>query len=594
MKPRFQLAAQTLKNNSEQMKAVHCKEHCVVLAGPGSGKTKTLTIAMARTLLQDIEEPQGMACVTYNNECAFELRKRLEKLGITTSGNVFIGTVHSFALTQIINPYAPCVWPAFRTPMKVATKSERDAAVEQAYKKLFGRSGSPRRRWLFAQEKRRRDVNRRHKDWIGKNVELAQFIEAYEGILRSQNLIDFDDMPLLAYRLVSEHIWIRKSVEAKFPVLFVDEYQDLGQALHELVLLLCFESKVRLFAVGDPDQSLYGFLGAKPLLLNSIAQRNDVETINLRLNYRCGRRIVEASMAALGEERDYSAYNNENEGIIHFHSVDGGTEKQAEEVFDKIIPDLVSEGVPLREIAILYKNKSLGDALAKFARHSSYPFVRADGNALVSRSSRFSRFIEACAAWTTGGWRTAEPSFRHIVNEAIAIVYGSKVTEEVRNEFEEILLGFLSPQEEEINTHMWLQRFKIELVENWRLSSTVQEQEWDQIDRMIDRTNPDNPDSVDISLKNFGGNGDNHISLSTFHSSKGREFDAVVIYGANAGIIPSRYDKTQEAIKKSRREFYVAVTRARKTLVIVFKEKENSPFVYELAKRLHPDSFKEE
>ena len=83
-------------------------------------------------------------------------------------------------------------------------------------------------------------------------------------------MIDFDDMPLLAYRMTKEHDWIRDALRARFPVLFVDEYQDLGHALHELVLLLCCGGGIRLFAVGDADQSIYGFTGANPELLESL------------------------------------------------------------------------------------------------------------------------------------------------------------------------------------------------------------------------------------------------------------------------------------------------------------------------------------
>ena len=98
-----------LKANPEQAAAVVEKGHCVVLAGPGSGKTKTLTIAMARALIQDVPDPRGVACITYNNDCAIELETRLARLGITPGDRAFIGTVHSFALSQVIGPYARCV-----------------------------------------------------------------------------------------------------------------------------------------------------------------------------------------------------------------------------------------------------------------------------------------------------------------------------------------------------------------------------------------------------------------------------------------------------------------------------------------------------
>src|SRR5712692_6288651 len=99
-------AAEELRENPAQWQAYESKGNCVVLAGPGSGKTKTLTIKMARILAEDVQEPRGVACITYNNECARELTVRLDALGVQRRNRVFIGTVHSFALTQIVLPYA--------------------------------------------------------------------------------------------------------------------------------------------------------------------------------------------------------------------------------------------------------------------------------------------------------------------------------------------------------------------------------------------------------------------------------------------------------------------------------------------------------
>jgi DNA helicase II / ATP-dependent DNA helicase PcrA len=106
--------------------------------------------------------------------------------------------------------------------------------VEVAYRNAINGADNPHRRWEFATEKRRRDVDRTRPEWRRRTPELAAFIEAYEAELRRQGLLDFDDMPLLAYRMIKENAWIRDALRARFPVLFIDEYQDLGHALHEL------------------------------------------------------------------------------------------------------------------------------------------------------------------------------------------------------------------------------------------------------------------------------------------------------------------------------------------------------------------------
>ncbi|WP_240489641.1 UvrD-helicase domain-containing protein [Acinetobacter baumannii] len=211
-----------LEKNEEQFKAVSCRNHCVVLAGPGSGKTKTLTTAIARTLNEEIISPRGIACITYNNECAIELENRLSKFGIESNGQNFIGTVHSFALTQIIIPYARCIEGLVPKDFKVANLLECKIAIENAYKTVYNDSEDSKKQWDFASEKRNREVDRSLPTWKGHNRELAEFIEEYESELRKKGLIDFDDMPLIAYRMIKENPWIRQALESRFPILFID------------------------------------------------------------------------------------------------------------------------------------------------------------------------------------------------------------------------------------------------------------------------------------------------------------------------------------------------------------------------------------
>src|SRR5688572_2186371 len=110
---------------------------------------------MARTLLEDVTEPRGLACITYNNECAMELEGRLAKLGIEPNERVFIGTVHSFALAQVIYPYARCVLPELQAEFRVATQSECRDVVAIAYKEAIASNDNPHERWKFAERKRR-------------------------------------------------------------------------------------------------------------------------------------------------------------------------------------------------------------------------------------------------------------------------------------------------------------------------------------------------------------------------------------------------------------------------------------------------------
>jgi len=310
-------AAESLRANAGQWAAYESRGHCVVLAGPGSGKTKTLTTKIARILAEDVQEPRGVACITYNNECARELETRLDALGVTRGSRVFIGTVHSFSLTQIVLPYAKVARLGLPDDFKVATRGEASAALERALRRSRVNVSS-RRDWNLPMSLYRRSIlNRNSEEWRTRDSELARLVEIHEEELRWAGRIDFDDMPLLAVRALRENPWIQRALFAKYPVLVVDEYQDLGRALHRMVLGLCFSAGMRLFAVGDIDQSIYGFTGAHPDLLENLAQRDDVETIRLQLNYRSGTRIVEASAYALGQTRNYRAVEGASRGTIY-------------------------------------------------------------------------------------------------------------------------------------------------------------------------------------------------------------------------------------------------------------------------------------
>jgi len=583
----LQAALKSLDKNKEQATAARMKTNTVVLAGPGSGKTKTLTTAMARTLAEDVEEPRGVACITYNNECVYELEDRLSALGIERGDRAFIGTVHSFALTQIILPYGRCVLPDWVSGLTVVSDEEKEEVIAIAHATTIGGNDDPNERWKFASEKRKRVVNRDDPEWRGRNPELADFIEAYEAELRSRKKIDFDDMPLLAYDMVARHAWIRESIRAKYPVLFVDEYQDLGCALHLLVLKLCFESGIRLFAVGDADQSIYGFIGAEPSLLEALSKRPDVTTIQLKFNYRCGTKIISASMAALGEERDYSGPDEAHQGLISFHPVKGGRDAQAVFVLGTLVPDLEKKGFSLNDIGVLYRWARHSQDLVALAEAKGVPFVRADNQALIKRNSPVSRFVERCAQWVIGGWKVAKPKFSRLLRDATTLVFGMSATEAERKAIELELIEYLKPVDPKSSVHDWLRAFRDEVIAHWAARARTIGEQWSDLDEMIDRTKPGGKGSA-LSIGVFCGDasGSGALSLSTFHSAKGREFRAVILLEMDNDVIPHRNTlNSPQKLKAERREFYVAVTRAKEELHIVYTDGRHSSFLTELYKR---------
>ena len=435
-------AAEDFRDNPGQLGAYESTGHCVVLAGPGSGKTKTLTVKLARMLAEDVHEPRGVACITYNNECARELETRLAALGVQPGSRVFIGTVHSFSLTQIVLPYAKPAGLNLPENFKVASVRQQQAVMEQAHNRAIGGNDNPHKRWRLPMDRYRRSIlDRTSDEWHTQDPTLANLVEAYETELRRNQLIDFDDMPLLALQALIQHEWVRKAILAKFPVLAVDEYQDLGHALHRMVLGLCFRTGIRLLAVGDADQSIYGFTGANPELLQRLSARKDVQTLRLPFNYRCGSQIVAASEYALGEERGYQAPDGAEEGTIYFHPLTQNYAAQANHVFTAILPDVMNR-VPeleLGQVAILYPAAYIGDDIANAAEAHGFDYVRTDGNALYPRYSRVMRWLELCAIWSCGGWRSGSPRYSRIVADAMRIFGDALISGRPENPLSEVV-----------------------------------------------------------------------------------------------------------------------------------------------------------
>jgi superfamily I DNA/RNA helicase len=582
-------SAEDLRRNEGQWQAYETSGNCVLLAGPGSGKTKTLTVKLARMLSEDVDDPRGIACITYNNECARELETRLDALGISPGGRVFIGTVHSFSLTQILLPYAKLAGVGLPDEFIVATRQQSRAALERAHAKVIKGPENPQT-WDFRMGVYRRQfLSREKSDFDTADPQLARLVTAYEAELRAKGLIDFDDMPLLAWRALATNPWLRKALVAKYPILAVDEYQDLGRALHGMVMGLCFSAGMRLFAVGDVDQSIYGFNGANPELLRRLSERPDVETVRLGLNYRCGSKIVAASEYALGEKRGYRAPDEAHEGTIYFHPCTGSYAGQAHHLIEQVIPEIRERrpDLGLGEVAVLYPAAFIGDEVAKAAADAGYSVTRTDANALYPRSSRLLRWLEQCAMWCCGGWRSGDPLLSRVIGEGSRLFHEVLTADAARLEFQRSLTATLwSRRDVTLALDEWLTALRNEIVAPRVAGARSLNDDLELLNDFIARLGPAG-DLEDLSLGEFAGIGEglNRISLSTLHSAKGREFDVVILMGVEEGRLP-RNNPSANDLREARRLFYVGFTRARHEVHLLFNKNIPSRFLTEVAERL--------
>jgi DNA helicase-2/ATP-dependent DNA helicase PcrA len=240
----------------------------------------------------------------------------------------------------------------------------------------------------------------------------------------------------------------------------------------------------------------------------------------------------------------------------------------------------------MEQVAILYRSANDGTRLANAADVAKIPVIRADNKALIPRNKRLARFCEACAQWVCDGWKTAEPSFARLAWDAVSMIYGNDATEDERTAVEAELISFLtSSVKEPCETNEWLKKFNGELIAPWQLRVRGTAEEWDVVDTMIARTDPQSGSDMPLAYLAGKVEGTGCLNLSTLHSAKGREFDAVILYGVNNDAFPAWRDKGKE-LREARRLFYVGVTRTRKDLYLVYQKKAYSPWVKELYDRV--------
>jgi DNA helicase-2/ATP-dependent DNA helicase PcrA len=562
----YRKAAEVFLGNEEQWIAYESTGHFVVLAGPGSGKTKVLTTKFARMLHEDVTSPRGVACVTYSNECARELKRRLSKLAVKPDHRTFVGTVHSFCFQHVVVPFAQLGGLKIANPIRVATDSEKDKCFADALGKVVSVNENPRNWDLRCSTYRRKYLDRDHPLWLEKDEQAARVIEEFERTLRKHGLIDFDDMMLLGLRLIEQHAWVRQVLQARFPILVVDEYQDLGVPLHRLVLSLCFPSEgpaTRLFAVGDPDQSIYGFTGAEPELLRSLSKRVDVGSVTLRLNYRSRQHIISASEIVLGEERGYRSVNGDA-GVIDFHHCKDGIQQQAQYIATELVPDFLKRGVArsLGEIAVLYRTKGEGDVIAEQVAKAGHEHVRIDGNAPYPKTP-LTRWLEECAAWCEGDEKHG-PSLRDIIREYLG--FNRTLQSEVARTkaVNGLILALCKRRRSGESLLTWINAMDAECLRTQLSGDPTMREEIVALDKIIAAAQPGKR-LADWTALRFGGQGGSpdHLNLMTLHSSKGLEFDVTVLFGMDQGIIPNYREKSDGAKREPRRLFYVGVTRAR-------------------------------
>jgi len=567
------LEAWTSGFNAEQRDAYEFDGHCVVLAGPGSGKTKVLVARVARLLGWRATGPRGVACVTYNNETVREMRKRLTQLGYEQDRRLFIGTVHSFCLSCVVAPFGHLFRDDLPSKLTVADTIKQRMTFELAVTQ--SKVGSTPGFWdLPFQQYRRTHPFRDLKNWK-EDPQIALLIETYETLLHQEGLLDFDDMVIVALDLIQRQPFTRKALEAHFPFLVVDEYQDLGYPLHAIVQMLMKSTNIEIFAVGDPDQSIYGFAGANPKYLRELASDPAVHQVELKMNYRCAQRIIDGSQVALAldEPHNFMSARDDTTGELFFFECPSGLDQQAAMIVNQIIPGLNKLGIQNGQIAILYIDKWDARVLAKALEVAGIKF--AGERDLRYPRTPLTRWLEDIAAWCS--------LYPHVQDSvgidtllstwiAMKTDAGAHVNPAFLKEKTDFFLCLAQAARSNMPLGEWLCTIDASLgIRSClvkRISSPDDLVVWDDVVNQCADGHPLCGFTVD-DFARCGGRSDT-VTLTTLHSSKGLEYQIVIMPGLEQGRLPGWAATSAGALSEARRVFYVGMTRAKDTVYLLY------------------------
>lgn len=558
-----------IRENENQWEAFQKAGHTVVIAGPGSGKTRVLAIKIAQLLRNEIVAPRGIACLTYTRMMAKELENRLGYLGVLDRPNVVVGTVHSFCLAHVVNPFAGVFNLDIPQPIKIAPRKIWDSCLDRARKHVTNRGYNPN---LSNDKTFRTNITKYHlqrtdiplEDW--DNQEYAQILKSHYHFLREQGYVDFDLIVKSALNLIATQHLVQQSLYSKFAWIAVDEYQDLGYPLFKIVTKMMQFTPIKIFVIGDPDQCIFDFAGTDPKYLIELAEKPEVQpVIKLTRNYRSTSEVVTISKAI---RTPYCDYSSEKEGgTCRVYKVPHDNQNI---YIKRLVKKYLEHGFPKKEIAILHPWRKGLQEMAETLRAENIEFAL-DKNPDYDRSLTLIQWLEdlgyLCLNFGKSG---DEANKAKVFNELVLTWYrmvkhqslGDKDDSEARLKLIKLIwsikgrdmrLGeWLHYVSDAMNFDFALKEYKqifpdeVEELENLRQIT--------QQNRKLDEWKLS--DFVDFP---------NGVQLTTLHSSKGMEFKVVII----AGVEKIWNDENGERL------FYVGITRAEQEICLVYSNAPN-------------------
>jgi len=531
-------------DNEQRAVALATRGPVCVIAGAGTGKTRAITHRIAYAAAIGTMDPHKVLALTFTARAAGEMRTRLRSLGVPS---VAARTIHAAALKQLT-----FFWPQVfggRTPDLLTTKSGflteaikraqlqgelsitsrdllRDIATEIEWAKVSQISPSD-----YLSESLKRTVKPRINP-----EQLAKVYTAYESVKHQERAIDFEDVLLLTTAMIEEEREVRERVQDQYRFFTVDEYQDISP-LQQRLINAWLGSRQELCVVGDPAQTIYSFAGATPVFLNSFTQRfPEAEVVRLTTGYRSTPEIIFTANSILRK----SAMGNELVAINDHGSKPTITAYNDEmgEIAGIVrdITQLISEGTPAQEIAVLARTNNQLSGLEKAMNAANLPYQ-------VRNTERFFERKEV------------RDFLKQVRTASVIPTEGVIWLDELRTLAQPFLTGGA------IDGIAALLHLARELDSD---SGFTPKNLRAYLREVEDRVQQNNPPTMPVT------------TLATLHAAKGLEWERVFLIGVSDGILPLENNSTtgdQASIDEERRLFYVGITRAKSDLRLSYRGK---------------------
>jgi ATP-dependent DNA helicase UvrD/PcrA len=558
---------------AEQKTAVSCDDDLLLTACPGSGKTRAIAARLAREIDRLRGSPRVAACITYTNAAVQEVEQRIAaQLLDGDERHYIICTIHSFCLTEVLRPFAWLV-PGFAGTMRVLTQDrpEFDAIARYAAAQVNLFNLGARDFEAFASLSL--DANGHLTGLALNNEAVRRAAPHFWRRCTELGFIDFGNIVYKTYCLIRNNPMVAQSVASRFSCFLVDEFQDTTELQIEILKLIHAQSRSRIFAVGDPAQSIFGFAGARPELIEPFARDVQARTdLHLTGNFRSSPPIVGHAEQLIPRDpamRSVGPYR-------HFRIAPSlvQTSGTFEAITENFLPLLADTGIPLGEAAILAREWAPLLPLSRALREFGIPVI-GPGARPYQRSRLFASLAEQLCGYLVDpaahNTRQLERALFHAVQDATAracleiFSFTGRVTlVKLLREAERLAQGGGAVQwldaMSEVTGAILHRNGLINDVHSGLFYASVQEMKSDMRARRVDLNN--------LTIEDLGlfASPSRALRLSTIHNAKGREFEAIALINLREGRFPHYRADDMDA---ERRLFYVAITRAKRVLMYI-------------------------